>query len=111
MTLDKDKRGRLVLQQNCVVSIVATNTLWMVSVISEVPQRWILRKAERKSVECIVADAGARSQGAMAGSDIVAGVAVPAPSGILTLDGWWLGTLLDKRQGLKLDRHLMIADD
>ena len=33
-----------------------------------------------KDIECIVADAGARSQGAMAGSAIAAGVAVPAVS-------------------------------
>ena len=40
-----------------------------------------------KEVECIVADAGARSQGAMAGSSIAAGVAVPAVSSIPYI-GW-----------------------
>ena len=46
-----------------------------------------------KDVECIVADAGARSQGAMAGSAIAAGVAVPAVMNIPYV-GWlscWLG--------------------
>ena len=40
-----------------------------------------------KEVECIVADAGARSQGAMAGSSIAAGVGVPAVIGIPYV-GW-----------------------
>ncbi len=40
-----------------------------------------------KDVECIVADAGARSQGAMAGTSIAAGVAVPAVSSIPYV-GW-----------------------
>ena len=40
-----------------------------------------------KDVECIVADAGARSQGAMAGSAIAAGVAVPAVINIPYI-GW-----------------------
>ncbi len=35
-----------------------------------------------KDVECLIADAGARSQGAMAGSAIATGVAVPAVMGI-----------------------------
>ena len=39
------------------------------------------------SAECLVADAGARSQGAMAGSAIAAGVAVPAVIGIPYI-GW-----------------------
>jgi len=43
-----------------------------------------------KEVECIVADAGARSQGAMAGSAVAAGVAVPALSGIPYV-GWLAG--------------------
>ena len=38
-------------------------------------------------IECIVADAGARSQGAMAGSSIAAGVGVPAVIGIPYV-GW-----------------------
>ena len=40
-----------------------------------------------KDVECIVADAGARSQGAMAGTSIAAGVAVPVVSSIPYI-GW-----------------------
>ena len=40
-----------------------------------------------KDVECIVADAGARSQGAMAGSAIAAGVGAPAVMGIPYV-GW-----------------------
>ena len=43
-----------------------------------------------KDAECIVADAGARSQGAMAGSAIAAGVAVPAVSSIPYV-GWLAG--------------------
>ena len=40
-----------------------------------------------KDIECIVADAGARSQGAMAGSAIAAGVGVPAAMSIPYV-GW-----------------------
>ena len=40
-----------------------------------------------KEVECIVADAGARSQGAMAGTSVAAGVLVPAVSSIPYV-GW-----------------------
>ena len=40
-----------------------------------------------KEVECLIADAGARSQGAMAGSAIAAGVAVPAMMNIPYV-GW-----------------------
>ena len=43
-----------------------------------------------KDAECIVADAGARSQGAMAGSAIAAGVAVPAATSIPYI-GWLAG--------------------
>ena len=43
-----------------------------------------------KDIQCIVADAGARSQGAMAGSAIAAGVAAPALSGIPYI-GWLAG--------------------
>ncbi len=43
-----------------------------------------------KEVECIVADAGARSQGAMAGTSITAGVAVPALVSIPYV-GWLAG--------------------
>ena len=43
-----------------------------------------------KDIECIVADAGARSQGAMAGSAIAAGVAVPVVSSIPYV-GWLAG--------------------
>ena len=57
-----------------------------------------------KDVECIVADAGARSQGAMAGSAIAAGVAVPAVSGIPYI-GWLAGgwaLLLGQKAGSEL---------
>ena len=40
-----------------------------------------------KEVECIVADAGARSQGAMAGSAVATGVLVPAVVNIPYI-GW-----------------------
>jgi len=54
-----------------------------------------------KDIECIVADAGARSQGAMAGSAIAAGVAVPAVMNIPYIgwlaSGWAL--LLGQRLG------------
>ena len=43
-----------------------------------------------KEVECIVADAGARSQGAMAGTSVAAGVLVPAVSSIPYV-GWLAG--------------------
>ena len=43
-----------------------------------------------KDIECIVADAGARSQGAMAGSAIAAGAAVPAAMSIPYV-GWLAG--------------------
>ena len=57
-----------------------------------------------KDIECIVADAGARSQGAMAGSAIAAGVAVPALSGIPYV-GWLAGgwaLLLGQKAGSEL---------
>ena len=44
-------------------------------------------KLNAKSAECIAADAGARSQGAMAGSAIATGVAVPAVMNIPYV-GW-----------------------
>ena len=47
-------------------------------------------KSNAKSEECIRADAGARSQGAMAGSAIAAGVAVPAVVNIPYI-GWLAG--------------------
>ena len=40
-----------------------------------------------KDIECIVADAGARSQGAMAGSAVASGVLVPAVVNIPYI-GW-----------------------
>ena len=57
-----------------------------------------------KDIECIVADAGARSQGAMAGSAIAAGVAAPALSGIPYI-GWLAGgwaLLLGQKAGSEL---------
>ena len=47
-------------------------------------------KLTAKDAECLVADAGARSQGAMAGSSIAAGVAVPALSSVPYV-GWLAG--------------------
>ncbi len=43
-----------------------------------------------KDVECLLADAGARSQGAMAGTSITAGLVVPAVSSIPYV-GWLAG--------------------
>ena len=57
-----------------------------------------------KEVECLIADAGARSQGAMAGSAIAAGVAVPAVMGIPYV-GWLAGgwaLLLGQKAGSSL---------
>ena len=47
-------------------------------------------KQNAMSAECIAADAGARSQGAMAGTSIAAGVAVPAVDSIPYI-GWLAG--------------------
>ena len=56
-------------------------------------------KLSAKDAECLVADAGARSQGAMAGSAIAAGVGVPAVMGIPYV-GWlaagWVNLLGNK---------------
>jgi len=57
-----------------------------------------------RDIECIVADAGARSQGAMAGSAIAAGVAVPALAGIPYV-GWLAGgwaLLLGQKAGSEI---------
>ena len=57
-----------------------------------------------KEVECIVADAGARSQGAMAGSAIAAGAIVPAVVGIPYI-GWLAGgwaLLLGQKAGSEI---------
>ena len=57
-----------------------------------------------KEVECIVADAGARSQGAMAGTSIAAGLVVPAVSSIPYI-GWLAGgwaLLLGQQAGSEL---------
>ena len=61
-------------------------------------------KSLAKNEECIRADAGARSQGAMAGSAIAAGVAVPAVVGIPydgRLAGGW-ALLLGQKAGSEL---------
>ena len=47
-------------------------------------------KSNALSAECIAADAGARSQGAMAGTAISAGLVVPAVSSIPYI-GWLAG--------------------
>ena len=57
-----------------------------------------------KEVECLIADAGARSQGAMAGSAIAAGVAVPALASVPYV-GWLAGgwaLLLGQKAGSEL---------
>ena len=61
-------------------------------------------KLTAKEAECLVADAGARSQGAMAGSAIAAGVAVPALASIPYV-GWLAGgwaLLLGQKAGSSL---------
>jgi hypothetical protein len=61
-------------------------------------------KLTAKQAECIAADAGARSQGAMAGSAIAAGVAVPAVASIPYV-GWLAGgwaLLLGQKAGSTL---------
>jgi hypothetical protein len=61
-------------------------------------------KLTAKQAECLVADAGARSQGAMAGSAIAAGVAVPAAMSIPYV-GWLAGgwaLLLGQKAGSTL---------
>ena len=61
-----------------------------------------------KEVECIVADAGARSQGAMAGTAISAGLVVPAVSSIPYI-GWLAGgwaLLLGKQTGESLGSEI-----
>ena len=67
-----------------------------------------------KDVECLVADAGGRSQGAMAGTSIAAGVAVPAVVNIPYI-GWlasgWallLGQNVGSEAGSQV--HSMISD-
>ena len=65
-------------------------------------------KTLAKSEECIRADAGARSQGAMAGSAIAAGVAVPALAGIPYI-GWLAGgwaLLLGQKVGSELGSEI-----
>ena len=61
-----------------------------------------------KSAECIAADAGARSQGAMAGTSIAAGVAVPAVASIPYI-GWLAGgwaLLLGQQAGESLGSEI-----
>ena len=61
-------------------------------------------KMNAQSAECIAADAGARSQGAMAGSAIAAGVAVPAVASIPYI-GWLAGgwaLLLGQKAGSEM---------
>ena len=57
-----------------------------------------------KDVQCLIADAGARSQGAMAGSALAAGVAVPALASVPYV-GWLAGgwaLLLGQKAGSTL---------
>ena len=65
-------------------------------------------KSNAKSEECIRADAGARSQGAMAGTAISAGVVVPAVSSIPYI-GWLAGgwaLLLGQQAGSELGSEI-----
>ena len=65
-------------------------------------------KSLAKSEECIRADAGARSQGAMAGTAISAGVIVPAVSSIPYI-GWLAGgwaLLLGQKAGSELGSEI-----
>ena len=65
-------------------------------------------KSLAKSEECIRADAGARSQGAMAGTAISAGVVVPAVSSIPYI-GWLAGgwaLLLGQQAGSELGSEI-----
>ena len=61
-----------------------------------------------EDIECIVADAGARSQGAMAGTAISAGLVVPAVSGIPYIgwlaSGWAM--LLGNKAGSELGSEI-----
>ena len=61
-------------------------------------------KSNAKSVECLVADAGARTQGAMAGSAVAAGAIVPAVVNIPYI-GWLAGgwaLLLGQKAGSEI---------
>ena len=61
-----------------------------------------------KDVECIVADAGARSQGAMAGTSVAAGLVAPALSGIPYV-GWLAGgwaLLLGQKAGSEIGSEI-----
>ena len=61
-------------------------------------------KQNAMSAECIAADAGARSQGAMAGTSIAAGIGVPAVASIPYI-GWLAGgwmLLLGQKAGSEL---------
>ena len=72
--------------QNKEQSIVETNQFTREGTRNlKVPH--LKRKSLRKDVECFIADAGARSQGAMAGNAIATGVGVPAVMGIPYV-GW-----------------------
>ena len=70
------------------LSIVVINLPWTALATLEVTTQE--GKSNAKTAECIAADAGARSQGAMAGSAIAAGVAVPAVSAVPYV-GWLAG--------------------
>ena len=63
-----------------------------------------------KDIECIVADAGARSQGAIAGTAISTGVLLPTLVNIPYV-GWLAAVRLDPRQDLQLVPYLMIANE
>ena len=90
LDLDKDKRGlfgggseKRTEYRRDQYTMEGTRNMGGASVDAE-------GKSLAKSEECIRADAGARSQGAMAGSAIAAGVAVPALVNIPYI-GWLAG--------------------
>jgi hypothetical protein len=71
-------------------------------------------KLTAKQAECLVADAGARSQGAMAGTSIAAGLAVPALASVPYV-GWLAGgwaLLLGQKAGSTLGSQVgSVFDD
>ena len=108
LSVDKDKRGlfgpttdrRRELRSDQ-YTMDGTRNLGGVAVDAE-------GKPLAKSEECIRADAGARSQGAMAGTAISAGVVVPAVSSIPYIgwlaSGWAL--LLGQRAGSEIGSEI-----
>ena len=92
------------------LNIVMINIPWKALEIWEV--LLTKRESSAKDIECIVADAGARSQGAMAGSAVAAGVLVPAAMSIPYI-GWLAGgwvSLLGNNIGSELGSTVKFYD-